>query len=77
MRRMAGANHSTYVHCKAGRGRSATVVMCWLIERHGLTPVEARERLESIRPHVNRVLDQRPVVLEFYERFQENGPSDL
>lgn len=76
MRRMATDGHSTYVHCKAGRGRSATIVMCWLIEQHSLSPREAQERLEEIRPHVNRMLDRRSVVLEFYDRYQELGPMD-
>ena len=75
MRRMANSGHSTYVHCKAGRGRSATVVMCWLIERHGMSPKEAQECLQDIRPQVNRMLDRRPVVMEFYERFQDGGPA--
>ena len=71
MRRVASAGDSIYVHCKAGRGRSATVVMCWLIEQHGMTPAEAQRRLEEIRPHVNHSLDQREVVQQFYQRVQD------
>ena len=31
-------NHSVYVHCKAGRGRSASVVACYLIKVVSLSP---------------------------------------
>ncbi|MCA9177373.1 MAG: dual specificity protein phosphatase family protein [Planctomycetales bacterium] len=75
MRETAAAGHSTYVHCKAGRGRSATVVMCWLIEQHGMTPAEAQRQLEAIRPHVNHQLDQRSVVREFYQRHLQRQGS--
>lgn len=75
MRRVAEQGDSTYVHCKAGRGRSATVVMCWLIERHGMTPSQAQKQLESIRPHVNHALDQRQVVQQFYQRWQRQTQS--
>ena len=68
MRQVADEGDSTYVHCKAGRGRSATVVVCWLIEIYNMTPEEAQQHLASIRPHINRELDQRAVVQQFYQR---------
>lgn len=68
MRRMAAEEHSTYVHCKAGRARSATIVMCWLIEVHDMTPEEAQLRLLEVRPHVNPRLVERDVVQAFYDR---------
>ena len=76
LRRMADAGHSTYVHCKAGRARSATIVMCWLIERHAMSPQDAQKVLVDIRPHVNPALHQREVVQDFYDRHQESRPSD-
>lgn len=27
-----------YLHCKAGRGRSATIALCWMIQSGGLCP---------------------------------------
>nr|CAG4636617.1 EOG090X0GSS [Eubosmina coregoni]SVE70144.1 EOG090X0GSS [Eubosmina coregoni] len=41
-----------YVHCKAGRSRSATLVTCYLMKKHNWTPEEAISHLKSIRPHV-------------------------
>lgn len=57
-----------YVHCKAGRGRSATVVLCWLVANRQMTPEAAQAHLISARPHVNRGLAQREVVKQFAAR---------
>ena len=43
---------SIYVHCKAGRTRSATLVGCYLIEKYGMTPEEAVSLMVQKRPHV-------------------------
>jgi atypical dual specificity phosphatase len=54
-----------YVHCKAGRGRSATIVLCWLIKAKKIKPNEAMSFLMERRPHVNKKLDRRKVVSEY------------
>ncbi len=60
------ANGETvYIHCKAGRVRSATIALCWLIKHRGLTPEQAQQQLLLHRPHVDRRLTQRPVVQAF------------
>ena len=42
-----------YVHCKAGRGRSATVVACYLLKHGGIKSVEeAINFLKGRRPHI-------------------------
>ncbi|CAL0312526.1 unnamed protein product [Lupinus luteus] len=43
---------TTYVHCKAGRGRSTTIVLCYLVEYKHMTPVAALEYVRSRRPRV-------------------------
>ena len=43
---------SVYVHCKAGRTRSATLVGCYLIEKYGMSPEEAVSLMMEKRPHV-------------------------
>lgn len=58
---------TVYIHCKAGRARSATVALCWLMKYRGLTMEEGQARLLESRPHVNRRLTERPVVQEFAE----------
>ena len=63
-----------YVHCKAGRGRSATVVLCWLVANRQMTPEAAHAHLLSARPHVNRGIAQREVVQQFAAR-QDQPPQ--
>ncbi|CAK1583976.1 unnamed protein product [Parnassius mnemosyne] len=41
-----------YVHCKAGRTRSATLVGCYLMLKNGWSPEEAVEYMRSKRPHI-------------------------
>ncbi|CAD6236864.1 unnamed protein product [Miscanthus lutarioriparius] len=43
---------TTYVHCKAGRGRSTTIVLCYLIKYRNMTPEAALDHVRSIRPRV-------------------------
>ncbi len=59
------AGHTVYVHCKAGKGRSGTVVMCWLVSKLGLSPVEAQKLLSAKRRQVLPNLYTREVVKEF------------
>jgi atypical dual specificity phosphatase len=54
-----------YVHCKAGRARSGTVVLCWLIVARGLSPAEAQQRILARRPHAHPRLMRRAVVQAF------------
>ncbi len=56
-----------YVHCKAGRARSATVVLCWLIKYRNMTPESAQRRLLEVRPHVHPEIYLRKVVQEFVQ----------
>ena len=55
-----------YIHCKAGRGRSATVAICYLIAR-GHTPESGQKLLQEKRPQVVRTLASREVVQRFYK----------
>ena len=43
---------SIYVHCKAGRTRSATLVGCYLMAKNGVAPEEAVEIMRQKRPHI-------------------------
>ena len=63
---------TVYIHCKAGRGRSATVAICWLMKHFGLTANEAQALLLEKRPHVNARLTERPVVKRYEAWLKEN-----
>ncbi|XP_057369166.1 phosphatidylglycerophosphatase and protein-tyrosine phosphatase 1-like [Daphnia carinata] len=41
-----------YVHCKAGRSRSAALVACYLMKKHNWTPEQVILHLKSVRPHI-------------------------
>jgi atypical dual specificity phosphatase len=72
------AGRTVYVHCKAGRARSATVVLCWLVAHRGMTVEQAQRHLLSCRPHVMATLGQRAVVQEWaayvHDCRQVSGP---
>ncbi|KAL4563871.1 hypothetical protein LXL04_027919 [Taraxacum kok-saghyz] len=56
---------TTYVHCKAGRGRSTTIVLCYLVEYKHMTPVSALEYVRSRRPRVLLAPSQWKAVQEY------------
>lgn len=57
---------TVYIHCKAGRARSATVAMCWLLKYRAMTLDQAQSHLLRHRSHINPRLTQRPVVIEYH-----------
>ena len=64
-----------YVHCKAGRARSATVVVCWMIKHYQMTADQAQSLLLKVRPHVNPRISQRPVVKQFEQKYLQKRQS--
>uniref|UniRef100_A0A452ZLC3 Uncharacterized protein n=1 Tax=Aegilops tauschii subsp. strangulata TaxID=200361 RepID=A0A452ZLC3_AEGTS len=63
--RHALQGNTTYVHCKAGRGRSTTVVLCYLIKYKNMTPEDAWAHTKSIRPRVCLTSTQEEAVALF------------
>lgn len=57
----AAVGASTYVHCKAGRGRSHAVVLCYLVLYAGMTPDAAEAAVRRVRPHVSSRAGSAPV----------------
>lgn len=62
----ASRGECTYVHCKAGRGRSTTIVVCYLVKYKQMTPDGAYDYVKSIRPRVLLASSQWQAVLDFY-----------
>lgn len=58
----------TYVHCKAGRGRSTTIVLCYLVEYKHMTPAAALEYVRSRRPRVLLAPSQWKAVQDYDKR---------
>lgn len=70
----AKAGGTVYVHCKAGRARSATIVLWWFVRFRGMTPEAAQLHLLAQRPHVNPRVHLRPVIQELYRKLKEDSP---
>nr|XP_017527028.2 phosphatidylglycerophosphatase and protein-tyrosine phosphatase 1 isoform X2 [Manis javanica] len=56
-----------YVHCKAGRSRSATMVAAYLIQVYNWSPEEAVSAITKIRSHVHIRPEQFKVLKEFHK----------
>lgn len=69
--RNASCGRKTYVHCKAGRGRSTTVVLCYLVKHKHMTPSAALEFVRSKRPRVLLTSSQWKAVQDYSKR----GPA--
>ncbi|KAJ8534753.1 hypothetical protein K7X08_016481 [Anisodus acutangulus] len=67
---------TTYVHCKAGRGRSTTIVLCYLVKHKHMTPEAAYDYVRSIRPRVLLASSQWQAVQEYYGRVKDTD-SDV
>ncbi|XP_073999245.1 phosphatidylglycerophosphatase and protein-tyrosine phosphatase 1-like [Rhodnius prolixus] len=52
IKKFSESNASVYVHCKAGRTRSATLVGCYLMSKYGWTPEEAVDFMRKKRAHI-------------------------
>lgn len=61
------------VHCKAGIGRTGTILACWMIHQGGVGAQGAIERLRSIRPSYVQSREQE----EFLYAFEQDILSRL
>jgi len=68
---------TTYVHCKAGRGRSTTIVLCYLVAHKGMDPVDAYAYVRSKRPRVLLAHSQWQAVQEYYQKIHGNSSKNL
>ncbi|GEM_PF-1511581 len=73
MQEQVGQGRRVYVHCKAGRARSATVVMCYLMAIHGVSAEEAQEQILQCRKQVLPTVYRRPVIQQFAEYWERNS----
>lgn len=62
-------HQSVYVHCKAGKGRSWMVVMCYLTTCGGMAFAEAAEAIQEKRVQVNPSPAQKQFAEQFPFRF--------
>uniref|UniRef100_M4BI18 Tyrosine specific protein phosphatases domain-containing protein n=1 Tax=Hyaloperonospora arabidopsidis (strain Emoy2) TaxID=559515 RepID=M4BI18_HYAAE len=67
--------NTTYVHCKAGRGRSAVVVVAFLVQYRQMTLDDAFEVVMTKRPHVRLNTSQHEILREFSKKYSSPDPS--
>lgn len=69
----ASCGCTTYVHCKAGRGRSTTVVLCYLVQYKQMAPEDAYNYVKAIRPRVLLASSQWQAVQNYYHLNVKKG----
>ncbi|XP_021854064.1 phosphatidylglycerophosphate phosphatase PTPMT2 isoform X2 [Spinacia oleracea] len=73
----ASCGRATYVHCKAGRGRSTTIALCYLVKYKKMTPSTAMDMIRAKRPRVLLTSMQAKAVQQYYNTcFPDSGHSD-
>jgi protein-tyrosine phosphatase len=60
-------NHRVYVHCKAGRGRSAAVVISYLMKQYEFSFEEAYNKVFIARPYIKINSYQKEAILDFIQ----------
>lgn len=63
--------NSVYVHCKAGRGRSATLATCYVMKAKKLSPMDAHQYIKSKRPHILIASRQWDAIELFYKNLSD------
>lgn len=58
--------YSVYVHCKAGRTRSATLVACYLMQVNKWNPTQALNYIKEKRPHIIMREAHEAAAMQFY-----------
>lgn len=66
----------TYVHCKAGRSRSATLVAAYVIDRYDKSVEESMQYVREQRPHVKFTDLQIQTLTEFYYSHKQGQDDD-
>ncbi len=68
-----GAGRPVVVHCTVGRGRTGTMLACYLVKR-GVGPTEAIERVRKDRPGSIETREQEGVVFAYSRYLKESRP---
>jgi atypical dual specificity phosphatase len=75
MERAIGRNMGVAIHCEAGKGRTGTLLACYLVTR-GLSAENAIGRIRRLRPGSIETAEQADAVGEFSRRHGKTGNPD-
>lgn len=70
------ANGKVYIHCKAGHGRSAAVVLAWLASQNPSAELKDLQMLISAARRVRKTLYLQPGVIKFHAGLGESTAKD-
>lgn len=66
--------HTVYIHCKAGVGRSASIVIAFLMHTQGMSLDEAIALVKEHRPQINLNAGQRRAIQNYFQENEEETP---
>lgn len=75
IKKFEAKDESVYVHCKAGRTRSATLVGCYLMDKHSWDPKTAVEFMKNKRHHILLHTPQWDALSSYYKKYVEGKAS--
>lgn len=62
------------MHCAHGKGRTGTILACYLVRKYSLSAEEAIQRLRALRPGSVETSGQEKIV-SLYEQFMRAGTN--
>lgn len=71
MHKTINAKQTMYIHCKAGRGRSWMILMCYLTTLGRMSFEEAQSLIKEKRPHVSPSDKQIQFVKNFKKKYKQ------
>jgi len=69
-------DQTVYLHCKAGKGRSTTIALCYMMKSRRISAQEALLKIIKKRPQVSKYLWRRPNVIKFAEKIEINSQKE-